>query len=393
MPLEFKYHYSIIQCRIILKAIDGISELCGEPETNCLDESDTQRFSPSITFLREWRYFNYEPRTVRFANETGIGGEKVILSEINLPQFSSATVPKNEGSYSDATSLESGGSNCSKDFVMYAGGSVWALDWCPRVRERPDCHTKCEFIAVSAHPPESYYHQLGASLTGRGIIQIWCILNVSLNEEEASPPEKNPKKRGPKAGDAIEDKLKRPRGRPRKNSINKSLDSEAAMDKSIQLKRPRGRPRKKPRDESSDNLDVNDQFVQPLAVQHSDESSELLSIQEVYGNTEQHNLHKIIVNKQKHSAERESSMHSSLKTPVKSRRLTSKGNAGKNNDDICQPLSASDSSRQDSLPCNNESGKDSMDISLASCSTPKNIALPRVILFFALLTMEKWHGM
>lgn len=34
------------------KAIDKISELCDEPETDCLDESDIQRFSSSITFLR-----------------------------------------------------------------------------------------------------------------------------------------------------------------------------------------------------------------------------------------------------------------------------------------------------------------------------------------------------
>lgn len=35
---------------------------------------------------------------------------------------------------------------CSKDFVMHVGGSVWALDWCPRVHNKPDCHTKCEVL-------------------------------------------------------------------------------------------------------------------------------------------------------------------------------------------------------------------------------------------------------
>lgn len=35
-------------------------------------------------------------------------------------------------------------SYCSKDFVMYVGGSVWALDWCPRFHDRPASCVKCE---------------------------------------------------------------------------------------------------------------------------------------------------------------------------------------------------------------------------------------------------------
>jgi general transcription factor 3C polypeptide 2 len=42
----------------------------------------------------EWKHFNYEPRTVRFASEVGSLEGKDVVSGINLPQFSSATVPK-----------------------------------------------------------------------------------------------------------------------------------------------------------------------------------------------------------------------------------------------------------------------------------------------------------
>ena len=35
---------------------------------------------------------------------------------------------------------------CSKYFVMYVGGHVWALDWCPRIHEMPDYHIKCEVL-------------------------------------------------------------------------------------------------------------------------------------------------------------------------------------------------------------------------------------------------------
>jgi len=29
---------------------------------------------------------------------------------------------------------------------MNVGGSVWALDWCPRMHEEPDCSIKCEVL-------------------------------------------------------------------------------------------------------------------------------------------------------------------------------------------------------------------------------------------------------
>lgn len=45
-------------------------------------------------FCREWRLFNYETRKVRFACEVGSPEGKDVVSEINLRQFSSATVPK-----------------------------------------------------------------------------------------------------------------------------------------------------------------------------------------------------------------------------------------------------------------------------------------------------------
>ncbi len=34
----------------------------------------------------------------------------------------------------------------SKDFVMYVGGHIWALDWCPRIHETPDYNNKCEVL-------------------------------------------------------------------------------------------------------------------------------------------------------------------------------------------------------------------------------------------------------
>ncbi|XP_037492813.1 general transcription factor 3C polypeptide 2 isoform X2 [Jatropha curcas] len=229
------------------KAMNTIAKLCGEPESDSLDESEIQCLYSSITFLREWRYYNYEPRTVRFAGEMKNFQERSFLHEINLPQFSSSTVPKKKRLDGGTTIPES-----SKDFVMYVGGSVWALDWCPRAHEKPNFHIKCEYVAVAAHPPDSYYHKLGTLLTGRGVVQIWCILNVSDENEEVAPPVKKPK-RGMQYNNFSGDKstlIKKPRGRPRKQLIQESPNGEATKEKSTEFKRPRGRPRKQQIEES-----------------------------------------------------------------------------------------------------------------------------------------------
>ncbi|XP_010558993.1 PREDICTED: LOW QUALITY PROTEIN: uncharacterized protein LOC104827512 [Tarenaya hassleriana] len=207
-----------------LKEINWIADLCDETGTD-FDENEINRLSSSITFLREWRYFNYEPRTIRFYGGKDIPEPK----DISLPQFSSATVQKGN-IHGESPSCES-----SKDFVMYVGGSLWALDWCPRAHRNPDARAKCEFLAVAAHPPESYTHKIGAQLTGRGIIQIWCILNLSCEKDIVSIPEQNQKGKS-KPGKSTAGK---PRGRPRKESLDESVET-------VKAKRPRGRPRKHP---------------------------------------------------------------------------------------------------------------------------------------------------
>ncbi|KAH7553387.1 hypothetical protein JRO89_XS12G0006200 [Xanthoceras sorbifolium] len=394
------------------EAIDTISKLCEEPESDGLDEADIQRLSSSITFLR-------------FANETGSSPEKDVSSEINLPQFSSAAVPK-EGLRCSATGLES-----SKDFVMYVGGSVWALDWCPRVHDRFDHHTKCEFIAVAAHPPESYYHRLGVPLTGRGVVQIWCVLNVGVYEE-VTPPVKKSSKQGPQSNENIEDKPKKPRGRPRKKPIDESFDG-VATKKSTQLKRPRGRPRKKPISESSDDLDGNDQFVHALTTQYPEDSDELLAIERVSECTQEDTVQKNCGKKQKVPKKEALPSNSAVEIPRSSRKLTSKDaaqknrgkklkvsktealpsnsaveipitrkltskeSAGKSTDDIClSPMTQNkdqgssitnyqieNNSAKDFSECNNILGDAISDITLASCSVPKDIALPRLVLCLA----------
>ncbi|KAL5546828.1 hypothetical protein UlMin_006515 [Ulmus minor] len=236
------------------KAMDAISELCGEEvEEDTIDESEARGWSSTVTFLREWKLFNYEQRNVRFSCQVGSAEGKKI-NEINLQQFSSATVPK-EGIHGDSASPVSRASCCG-DFVMYVGGPVWGLDWCPRVHARPDSSIKREFIAIAAHPPGSSYHKIGAPLSGRGLVQIWSLLNVSMTEEDIPPVEK------PKPG--------------RKKSV-------VMKEKPNEPKRPRGRPKKKPIEEDIAKLDSNCQNVEALDVQFPENSSNLCAIEGVPG--------------------------------------------------------------------------------------------------------------
>ncbi|KAG6596560.1 General transcription factor 3C polypeptide 2, partial [Cucurbita argyrosperma subsp. sororia] len=140
-----------------------MAELCGDREDGVgeIDESDIQRFSSSTIFLREWRYYNYEPKTVKFASDSRGPEDKDADISVNLPQFSSAAFLKNGATPEASTSMD------FRNFVMYVGGPIWALDWCPQDHERTDSLIKCEYIAVSAHPPCSSYHKMGIPLTGR----------------------------------------------------------------------------------------------------------------------------------------------------------------------------------------------------------------------------------
>ncbi|KAL5067735.1 hypothetical protein RYX36_018622 [Vicia faba] len=235
--------------------MDTIAKLCGEEEHNAaVEESEIKRLSSSVTFLRAWRDFKYPSKNIRFAYGLGTSEcyERNNIKDINLPQFSSAAVPKYDTEKEELGDAES--QEC-RDFVMNVGGSVWALDWCPRVHEESDCSIKCEFIAVAAHPPGSSYHKMGASLSGRGAVQIWCLLyNKEHNKEVSSLPMK--KEKNPKKDTCTNDKsteIKKPRGRPRKNPTENNEEIHPIINK-----RKRGRPKENPA--PNGNLENNEEM-------------------------------------------------------------------------------------------------------------------------------------
>ncbi|CAM0883662.1 unnamed protein product [Alopecurus aequalis] len=228
-------------------AVRAISELAaGEPEPGFPD-AEVERLSSSVTFLREWRHFSYEPKGVSFTYGSGSTSSRDDAHEITLPQFSSASVPQARVKHK-----EDGRDNntYSSDFILFAGGNVWSLDWCPRLCDKPCSPVNCEYLAVAAHPPGSSYHKIGMPLIGRGIIQIWCLV-APFEEAHPDPsmiaysksnrrgrPRKIPDRNNPIESSSVP---RKPLGRPRKIKLT-TTDDHAEPS----LKRPRGRPRKYP---------------------------------------------------------------------------------------------------------------------------------------------------
>ncbi|KAK1322689.1 hypothetical protein QJS10_CPA02g00941 [Acorus calamus] len=256
-PMVLEFDHSVEQ---FFAAMDTVGTLCGRSEDEGFDEAEAvERFS-SIVFLLEWKQFCYEPKIVRFTYETESPQVKESVEGVSLPQFSSMAVPKVDESLDDSDFSN------RKDFVLNAGGSVWALDWCPRISQGLDRHIKCEYLAVSAHPPGSTYHKLGAPLIGRGIVQIWCLLTVDENDELSQLNYRGKQSIDGQNGEAPP---KRRRGRPR-------LPTRESTDTP---KRPRGRPRKTPvQGESLHDINPTRESIALLDAQSTDNHNAMLQI-------------------------------------------------------------------------------------------------------------------
>ncbi|KAJ4829849.1 hypothetical protein Tsubulata_035047 [Turnera subulata] len=413
-------------------AMDAISKLCEETETEppIPDETEIRRLSSSITFLREWRHFCYSPRMVRFACESDSGGGRIdIHSGLPLPQFSSATVPQKDKPSNVSSSVD-----YSADFVMYVGGSVWGLDWCPRIHEKPNCRNKCEFLAVAAHSPESYYHKIGVPLSGRGIIQIWCVVNPNGSEEEAPAPMKKRKlgTRPKEVKGDVSTVIKKPRGRPRKipqdNEATKQLpsevarprgrprkipqDNEATKQLSTQIARPRGRPRKNPQDNEAtkqistrvarprgrprkkpidESIECSNQETKALAIEYPIDSFAFVAV-EPSANACETEMERNRREEGMKSAEAVSASNSLPKASMGSIRLKKMAREkGSCDISLCPPLLTYNENEESSpLSCEGRetSAQDraldnTLGANVAAASAPEDVCLPRLVLCLA----------
>ncbi|XP_019152955.1 PREDICTED: uncharacterized protein LOC109149566 isoform X3 [Ipomoea nil] len=344
------------------RAIDTISQLCGEPDIDdSTDQAELRRYGSSITFLSEWRYFKYKPRSIRFACESEKSGNgKDVNGETILPQFSAATVPKFDYMMQGASMNEKVTSPQScKDVVLYVGGSVWGIDWCPRAYVDSEILFQSEFVAIAAHPPGSSYHKIGAPLTGRGIIQIWCLLDSRLKEDVPSQVKKKSGKNS-KKGAIVKAKSsipQRPRGRPKKKPLNVSLDDK--------------------------NLDECDEL--PLAVEYPEEPSTLHSTAMACEN--------ISMSQEDSRREKEiSNQPASIDTTASKRRRLGKN--ARTRGQTCNsglPVLTLDTNGEPSSIASSETSRSLDLISIKSSDNdaalmqtiPKDVALPRMILCLA----------
>lgn len=208
------------------------------------------------------------------------------------------------------------------------------------------------------------------------------------------PPLTKKQKQGPKNNrDKKENStlVKGPRGRPRK----KPKEDDRAI--TTQSKRPKGRPRKIQIEKYVDDLDCNDPYARDLAVQLPEDSSELLAIDWVSGNAQEHAVQEENGKKQKSYKQAESACNPAVETPMQGRRLKSKKRARSCGDNISPELltqngdmgsSVTDhqiqhNSGQEPAASNNFSHNGSLGISSASCLISKDVALPRVVLCLA----------
>ncbi|XP_039981813.1 general transcription factor 3C polypeptide 2 [Xiphias gladius] len=70
------------------------------------------------------------------------------------------------------------------DMLLYAGGPVWAMEWCPT----PDGAPATQYIALACHRGMDDQHYVNKTYTGPGLIQLWDVGKLEYNSRPDSQP-------------------------------------------------------------------------------------------------------------------------------------------------------------------------------------------------------------
>ncbi|XP_018438205.1 uncharacterized protein LOC108810587 isoform X2 [Raphanus sativus] len=206
------------------------------------------------------------------------------------------------------------------------------------------------FLAVATHPPQSYSHKIGVRLSGRGIIQIWCVINVKCENDGAHISGKKPGKSQKKPSVELNKKgePKKPRGRPRKHPVE-----------TTEPKKTRGRPKRKCTSDLPVELDGDVLCVEALSVRYPEEPvvPETPLPEPSVTETKTNNGS---------SGQVLSSENANIKLPVRRKRQKTQ-----RAEEACKPVLLEDSEAVGNVP-----GKASSGIS-------EDVALPRVVLCLA----------
>lgn len=102
--------------------------------------------------------------------------------------------------------------------TFFAGGPIWALDWCPEEEEREEEEEDEQeeegesrhrrrlrrLLAVSAHPPASATTAIGQRLSGPALVQLWSVPRYRAIVEEGSSGGKRGRGKRPKLATTTE---------------------------------------------------------------------------------------------------------------------------------------------------------------------------------------------
>lgn len=63
------------------------------------------------------------------------------------------------------------------DMMLFAGGPVWALEWCPT----PDGAAATQYVAMACHRGMDDLHCVNKTCTGPGLVQLWDMGKLEYN--------------------------------------------------------------------------------------------------------------------------------------------------------------------------------------------------------------------
>ncbi|XP_067428686.1 general transcription factor 3C polypeptide 2 [Thunnus thynnus] len=70
------------------------------------------------------------------------------------------------------------------DMFLYAGGPVWAMEWCPT----PDGAPATQYVALACHRGMDDQHYIHKTYSGPGLIQLWDLGKLEYNSRPDSQP-------------------------------------------------------------------------------------------------------------------------------------------------------------------------------------------------------------
>lgn len=67
---------------------------------------------------------------------------------------------------------------CRWDMFLFAGGPVWALEWCPT----PDGAPASQYIALACHRGMDDLHYVNQTYSEPGLVQLWDCGKLEYNK-------------------------------------------------------------------------------------------------------------------------------------------------------------------------------------------------------------------